>query len=103
MKVFECFYTQQPESVIIDDNLEMIIDKDHSLPEGDSDGDDDDEDDKVTVLTVVDCAVYDVSVSVQQCRLHKISSNREAEIPNNDIMKLGKPFGRGRSQALSFN
>ena len=42
----------------------MIIDKDHSLPEGDSDGDDDDEDDKVTVLTVVDCAVYDVSVSV---------------------------------------
>ena len=40
----------------------MIIDKDHSLPEGDSEGDDDDDDDRVTVLTVVYCAVSDVSV-----------------------------------------
>ena len=40
----------------------MIIDKDHSLAEDDSDADD--EDDRVTVLTEVDCAVSDVSVSV---------------------------------------
>ena len=53
MKVFECFYTQQQGSVILNDNLEMIIDKDHSIPEDERDGDDD-EDDRVTVLTELD-------------------------------------------------
>ena len=44
----------------------MIVDKDHSLPEDDSDdGDDDDYDDRVTVLTEVDCAVSVSDVSVR--------------------------------------
>lgn len=41
----------------------MIIDKDHSIPEDERDGDDD-EDDRVTVLTELDWAVGDVLVSV---------------------------------------